>query len=69
MFWLSGERCIDGPLEQVVLREFDALDELKDWMTGLKNAFFKRRWTAGHLMTFAVKCSNMQKCLLHDPGS
>eukprot|EP00435_Cladocopium_sp_Y103_P065848 s2112_g27.t2 len=24
------ERCIDGPLEQVVLREFDALDELKD---------------------------------------
>ena len=28
----SGERCIDGPLEQVVLREFDALDELKDWM-------------------------------------
>jgi len=32
MFWLSGERCIDGPLEQVVLREFDALDELKDWI-------------------------------------
>ncbi|CAE7382564.1 unnamed protein product [Symbiodinium sp. KB8] len=24
------ERCLDGPLEQVVLREFDALDELKD---------------------------------------
>ncbi|CAK9043835.1 PDZ domain-containing protein [Durusdinium trenchii] len=24
------ERCIDGPFEQVVLREFDALDELKD---------------------------------------
>ena len=23
------ERCLDGPLDQVVLREFDALDELK----------------------------------------
>ena len=38
------ERCLDGPLDQVVLREFDALDELKELSERL---FLKRSHREG----------------------